>query len=168
MSSLSPIARAAPPIFQVSSNTGKERGSQSQLGHSISQAQHPRSESSGMVPNQQYRTDPLMVRETGLPSSEHAAAIAVPPFPHFRPVIAYIPVHPDEISNPERSPPPPAYQPSLSPAPGVPVAQEGTASRSGARIPSSVHDEPKKLPGKNYPIFSSALLNSLAFSFCHP
>jgi len=85
-----------------------------------------------------------MTRETGLPSSGHAA-IGVPSFPHFRPVIAYVPVHPDEVYNPERSPPLPPYE--LGP-PAVPVPQEGAPSRSGARIPSGVRDEPKKLPGK--------------------
>jgi len=163
MSSLSPIARAAPPISKVSSNIGKERGSQAQLRHPISQGQHSRSESSGIVPNQQHRTDPLITRETGLPSSEYATAIGAPSFPHFRAVVAYVPVHPDEISNPERSPPPPPYV-----SPGVPVAQEGVPSRSGARMPTEVRDEPKKLPGKKYPIFSSPPFISLASSFYHP
>ena len=161
MNFLSPIAYTAPSIIKVSSNTGKERVSQAQSGHSISQPQHSQSESSRILPNQQHRTDPSITRETGLPSWEHAAAIGAPSFPHFRPVIAYIPVHPDEIHDPDRSPPLPPYEPeSLE----VPVAQEGALSRSGARIPGEARDEPRKLPGEKSPIFSSLPLNLLAFS----
>ena len=166
MPSLSPIVRAAPPIFKVSSNIGKERGPQAQPGHSILQPERSQGESSGIVPNHQHRTEPSITRETGQLSSDHAAAIGLPSFPHFRPVIAYIPVHPDEISNPERSPPLPSYESSLSP--GVPIAQEAAPSRSGARTSSEVRDGPKKLPGKRHSIIPSPLLNSLASSFCHP
>lgn len=147
-SPLSPMAHAAPPTFKVSSNIGKERGSQPQHGHSISQPQHSQSESGGIVPNQQHRTDPLITRETGLSSPGHAATVGVPPFQPFRPVIAYVPVHTDEVNNPERSPPLPPYEPG---PPTVPVTQEGAPSRSGAKIPSDARDEPKKLPGKMYP-----------------
>jgi hypothetical protein len=160
MSSLSPMAHAAPPILKVSSNIGKERGSQAQNGHSISQPQLSRTESSGTVPNQQHRTDPLITRGMGLPSSGHAATMGVPSFPHFRPVIAYVPVHPDEVYNPDRSPPLPPYE--------LPVTQEGAPSRSGTRIPGDVRDEPKKLPGKKYLVFSLPPLKLTGISFCHP
>jgi hypothetical protein len=166
MSFLSLIAHAVPSMIKVPSNMGKERGSQAQPGHPIPQRQHPQHESGGMTPNQQHRTGPLITRQTEISSSEHAATVEVPSFPHFRPVIAYIPVHPDEISNPERSPPLPPYEPILSP--GVPVVQEAAPSRSGTRISSEVCDEPKKLPGKSHPTLSSLLLNSLASLFCHP
>ena len=164
MPSLSPIVRAAPPIFKVSSNIGKERGSQVQPGYSISQPERSRGESSGIVPNHQHRTDPLITRETGQPSSEHAAAIGLPSFPHFRPVIAYIPVQPDEISNPERSPPLPPYE--SSPSTGLPIPR--AAAPSGTRTSTEVRDGPKKLPGKRHSILCSSLLNSLTSSFCHP
>ena len=160
MSFLSLIAHAVP------SNMGKERGSQAQPGHPIPQLQHSQREGGGITPDQQHRTDPLITKQTEIPSSERAATIEVPSFPHFRPVIAYVPVHPDEISNPERSPPPPPYESSLSP--GAPVVQEATPSRSGTRISSEVRDEPKTLPGKRRPTLTSLLLNSLASSFCHP
>ena len=147
MSFLSLIAHAAPSIIKVSSNMGKELGSQAQAGQPISRPQHSQRESGGIVPNQQHRTDPLITRQAEIPSSEHAATIEAASFPHLRQVIAYVPVYPGEVYNPEHAPPPPLYQPSLSPR--VPVAQEGAPSRSGARIPGEVHDEPKKLSGKN-------------------
>jgi hypothetical protein len=127
----------------VSSNIGKERGSQ---------PQHPQTESSSTVPNQQHCTDPLITRETG----QQSLGYGLPSFPHLRPVIAYVPVQPGEVYNSERSPHLPQYEPG---PPGVPVTRDGTASRSDGRIPSGVHDEPKKLPGKEYPVFSSPPLN---------
>jgi len=162
---LSLIAHAAPSIIKVSSNMGKELGSQAQPGQAISRPQYSQREIGGIVPNEQRRTDPLITRQAEIPSSEHAAPTEVASYPHFRQILAYVPVYPGEVYNPERAPPPPPYQPSLSP--GVPVAQEGAPSRSGARIPGE-DDEPKKLPGKTYPIFSSALLNSPVSSFFHP
>jgi hypothetical protein len=161
---LSLIAHAPPSIINLSSNIEKDRVSQAQHGRSISQPQHSQSESSRILPNQQHRTDPSITRETGLPS-EYPAAIGAPSFTHFRPVLAYVPVHPDEIYDPERSPPLPPYE---SGPLGVPVAQEGAPSRSGTRIPGEARDEPKKLPGKKNPISSSPPLNVLAFSICHP
>jgi hypothetical protein len=160
MSFLSLIAHAVP------SNMGKERGSQAQPGHPIPQLQHSQCEGGGIAPNQQHHTDPLIMRQMEIPSLEHAATIEVPSFPHFQPVIAYVLVHPDEISNPQRSPPPPLYEPSLSP--WVPVIQEAAPLRSGTRISSEVRDEPKKLPGKRHPTLTSLLLNSLASSVCDP
>ena len=165
MSFLSLLAHAVPSMIKVPSNMGKERGSQAQPGHPTPQPQHSLCEGGGIAPNQQHRADLLITRQTEIPSSGHAATIEVPSFPHFRPVIAYVPVHPDEISNPERSPPPPPYEPGLSP--GVTIVQEAAPSRSGNRISSEVRDEPKKLPGKSHLTLSSLLLNSLASLFCH-
>jgi hypothetical protein len=73
----------------------------------------------------------------------------------------YIPVNPDEISNPERSPPLPPYESSLSP--GAPVTQEAASSRSGVRTSSEVRDEPKKLPGKKtlYSLFAIVELTGI-------
>ena len=154
------MARAAPPIFEVSPNVGKERVLKVQPGHSISQLQHSRSESSSMVPNQQHRTDPLIPREMGLLSG-HASAKGlkgVVPFEHFRPDMASVPVPTDEGYNSERSQPLPPNK--LGP-PGVQVTLEEAPSISSARAPSDVRDGPNKLPGKKYPIFSSPPINLL-------
>ena len=139
-----PIARTEPSMITVSPNTREARGSQAQPSHSISQ-QRPQPE--------QYRVDPLIARQTGIPS-EPAAAVSGSSQYKFVPVVTYVPL---PVSN---SPSLPPYERS---APhGARVSQEGTPSSS-----SEACDVPNKSSGKWYPTFRSPLLSSHASLFYH-
>ena len=168
-----------------SSNMREERKTEARSGH-ISQLQHSQRESEGVVPpNGQHR-----LAQTEITSSGQATATALPPSLHISRGVGsiVIPIPSASLPNivdsitrqaaggsqtgfqyehrpdPEPSSPPPPYK--QREAPSVTSVQEGSRSRAG--VPTEPRDEPKKLPGKKYPIFSSPPLNSLASSFCHP
>ena len=147
-----PIARTEPSMITVSPNTREARGSQAQSSTSISQ-QRPQHESR-VPPNEQYRVDPLIARQTGIPS-EPAAAVSGPSQYKFVPVVTYVPVSVDD------SPSLPPYERNAPQ--GARVSQEGTPSSS-----SETRDVPNKSSGKWYPTFRSPLLSSQASLFYHP
>ena len=84
-----------PSMIAVSPSTREARGSQAQPSHSISQ-QRPQPESR-VPPNEQYRVDPLMARQTGIPSEPAAAISAHSSQSKFVPVVTYVPVPVSDI-----------------------------------------------------------------------
>jgi len=166
----------------------EERKTEAQSGHSISQLQHSQRESEGVAPpNEQHR-----LAQTEITSSGQATATTLSPSLHVSTGtgtgVLVIPIPPANLQNvvnsitgqaagvnqagvqyghrpnPEPPSPPPPYKRRETPL--VTSVQEGSRPRAG--VPAEPHDEPKKLPGKKYPIFSSPPLNSLVSSFCHP
>lgn len=141
-------------MINVSPNMREARGSQAQPGHSISQ-QHSQPESR-VPPNEQYRVDPLIARQTGIPSGP-AAPISVPSSQYkFVPVVTYVPVPVGD------SPSLPPYERS-APLGGAPVSQGGAPSTSGAGISSETRDESNKSSGKKVsdPLFATFELTGL-------
>jgi len=165
----------------------EERKTEAQSGHSISQLQHSQRESEGVVPpNGQHR-----LAQTEITSSGQATATTVSPSLHVSTGtgVLVIPIPSANLQNvvdsitgqaggvnrtgvryghgpnPEPPSPPPPYEQREAPS-VTSVVQEGSRPRAG--VPTETRDEPKKLPGKKYPIFSSPSLNSLASSFCRP
>ena len=180
-------APTAPSTIKVSSNMKEERGTEAHSGHSF--LQHSQRESGGMVPlNEQHRPEPLTTRQTEIPPSRQATATGVPSSLYVPPGMGLLvtPIPPGDIAdsimrqassvnqtgsqhehdpNTESPSPPPSCPPREAPS-VTSVGQEGSRPRTG--VPTEVRDKPKKRPGKQYPIFSSPPLNSLASSFCHP
>ena len=178
-------------MAKVSSNMKEKRGTQAQSGHTISQLQHPQGENGGVVPpNDRDRLDPL-TRQTEMPSPGQPTATGVhvsidvpigmavvvaPIVPGDPPIFADNIRRPapgvnqagfqhGHVPKPEPPSPPPPYERREAPS-AAPVVQEGSRPRTG--VPTEARDEPKKLPGKKYSIFSSTSLSSLASSFGHP